>query len=76
MLIGEMTAGTPAEPAVSPYFRLRMNGSTCCYTRPGVEAGQEEAHAIFSTLQGTQNPHTNQTLQRTKNANTQPTHPS
>ena len=32
--------------------------------------------AIFSTLQGTQNPDTNQTLQRAKNANTQPTHPS
>ena len=31
--------------------------------------------AIFSTLQGTQNPDTNQTLQRAKNANTQPTHP-
>jgi hypothetical protein len=33
-------------------------------------------NAIFSTLQGTQNPNTNQTLQRAKNANTQPTHPS
>jgi len=32
--------------------------------------------AIFSTLQGTQNPDTNQTLQRAKNANSQPTHPS
>ena len=32
-------------------------------------------HAIFSTLQGTHNPDTNQTLQRAKNANTQPTHP-
>jgi hypothetical protein len=33
-------------------------------------------HAIFSTLQGTQNPDTKQTLQRAKNANAQPTHPS
>ncbi len=33
-------------------------------------------NAIFSTLQGTQNPHTKPTLQRTKNANAQPTHPS
>jgi len=33
-------------------------------------------NAIFSTLQGTQNPDTNQTLQRAKNANTQPAHPS
>jgi hypothetical protein len=31
--------------------------------------------AIFSTLQGTQNPDTKPTLQRAKNANTQPTHP-
>jgi hypothetical protein len=36
-------------------------------TRPNV---------IFSTLQGTQNPHTKPTLQRAKNANAQPTHPS
>jgi hypothetical protein len=33
-------------------------------------------HAIFSTLQGTQNPNTNQTLQRAKNAKAQPTQPS
>ncbi len=33
-------------------------------------------YAIFSTLQGTQNPDTKQTLQRAKNANAQPTHPS
>jgi len=33
-------------------------------------------HAIFSTLQGTQNPDTKPTLQRAKNANAQPTHPS
>ena len=32
-------------------------------------------HAIFSTLQGTQNHDTKQTLQRAKNANAQPTHP-
>ena len=32
-------------------------------------------HAIFSTLQGTQNPETKPTLQRAKNANAQPTHP-
>jgi hypothetical protein len=32
-------------------------------------------HAIFSTLQGTQNPDTKPTLQRAKNANAQPTHP-
>jgi len=32
-------------------------------------------HAIFSTLQGAQNPDTKPTLQRTKNANAQPTHP-
>jgi hypothetical protein len=31
-------------------------------------------NAIFSTLQGTQNADTKQTLQRAKNANTQPTH--
>ncbi len=31
-------------------------------------------HAIFSTLQGTQNPDTKPTLQRAKNANAQPTH--
>jgi len=31
-------------------------------------------NAIFSTLQGTQNPDTKPTLQRAKNANTQPTH--
>ena len=31
--------------------------------------------AIFSTLQGTQNPDTKPTLQRAKNANAQPTHP-
>jgi len=33
-------------------------------------------HAIFSTLQGTQNPDTKPTLQRAKNANAQLTHPS
>ncbi len=33
-------------------------------------------HAIFSTLQGTQNLDTKPTLQRAKNANAQPTHPS
>jgi hypothetical protein len=33
-------------------------------------------HAIFSTLQGTQNPDTKPTLQRAKNADAQPTHPS
>ncbi len=33
-------------------------------------------HAIFSTLQGTQNPHTKPTLQRAKNANAQLTHPA
>ncbi len=33
-------------------------------------------NAIFSTLQGTQNPDTKPTLQRAKNANAQPTHPS
>jgi hypothetical protein len=34
-------------------------------------------HAIFSTLQGTQNPNTISTLQRAKNANNpQPAHPS
>jgi hypothetical protein len=32
-------------------------------------------YAIFSTLQGTQNPDTKPTLQRAKNANAQPTHP-
>jgi hypothetical protein len=32
-------------------------------------------HAIFSTLQGTQNPDTKPTLQRAKNANAQPAHP-
>jgi hypothetical protein len=32
-------------------------------------------NAIFSTLQGTQNPDTKPTLQRAKNANAQPTHP-
>ncbi|MBS1746127.1 MAG: hypothetical protein JST21_08155 [Bacteroidetes bacterium] len=32
-------------------------------------------NAIFSTLQGSQNPGTKPTLQRAKNANTQPTHP-
>ena len=32
-------------------------------------------HAIFSTLQGTQNPDTKPTLQRAKNATAQPTHP-
>ncbi len=32
-------------------------------------------HAIFSTLQGTQDPDTKPTLQRAKNANAQPTHP-
>jgi len=32
-------------------------------------------HAIFSTLQRTQNPDTKPTLQRAKNANAQPTHP-
>ena len=32
-------------------------------------------HAIFSTLQGTQNPNTKPTLQRAKNANAQPAHP-
>jgi hypothetical protein len=32
-------------------------------------------HAIFSTLQCTQNPVTKPTLQRAKNANAQPTHP-
>jgi len=32
-------------------------------------------HAIFSTLQGAQNPDTKPTLQRAKNANAQPTHP-
>jgi glutaredoxin 2 len=32
-------------------------------------------HAIFSTLQGTQNPDTKPTLQRAKNANAQPTAP-
>jgi hypothetical protein len=31
-------------------------------------------HAIFSTLQGTQNPDTKPTLPRAKNANAQPTH--
>ena len=31
-------------------------------------------NAIFSTLQGTQNPDTKETLQRAKNANAQPTH--
>jgi hypothetical protein len=31
-------------------------------------------NAIFSTLQGTQNPDTKPTLQRAKNANAQPTH--
>ena len=31
-------------------------------------------YAIFSTLQGTQNPDTKPTLQRAKNANTQATH--
>jgi hypothetical protein len=35
-----------------------------------------QPNAIFSTLQGTQNPDTKPTLQRAKNANTQPTHPS
>ena len=33
-------------------------------------------HAIFSTLQGTQNLDTKPTLQRAKNANAQPAHPS
>jgi hypothetical protein len=33
-------------------------------------------HAIFSTLQGTQNPDTKPTLQRAKNANAQPTTPA
>jgi hypothetical protein len=33
-------------------------------------------NAIFSTLQGTRNPDTKPTLQRAKNATTQPTHPS
>jgi len=33
-------------------------------------------NAIFSTLQGTQSLYTKPTLQRAKNANTQPTHPS
>jgi len=32
-------------------------------------------YAIFSTLQGTQNPDTKPTLQRAKNANAQPTAP-
>jgi glutaredoxin 2 len=32
-------------------------------------------HAIFSTLQGTQNPDTKPTLQRAKNADAQPTAP-
>ena len=32
-------------------------------------------YAIFSTLQGAQNPDTKPTLQRAKNANAQPTHP-
>jgi len=32
-------------------------------------------NAIFSTLQGTQNPDTKPTLQRAKNANAQPAHP-
>lgn len=32
-------------------------------------------NAIFSTLQGTQNPDTKPTLQRAKNAIAQPTHP-
>jgi hypothetical protein len=32
-------------------------------------------YAIFSTLQGTQNPDTKPTLQRAKNANALPTHP-
>jgi hypothetical protein len=32
-------------------------------------------NAIFSTLQGTQNPDTKPTLQRAKNANAQPTAP-
>ncbi len=31
-------------------------------------------HAIFSTIQGTQNPSTKHNLQRAKNADTQPTH--
>ena len=35
----------------------------------------DTTHAIFSTLQGAQNPDTNPTLQRAKNANAQPTHP-
>jgi hypothetical protein len=32
-------------------------------------------NAIFSTLQGTQNPDTNLTLPRAKNANAPPAHP-
>lgn len=32
-------------------------------------------NAIFSTLQGAQNPNTNQALQRAKNAKAQPSHP-
>ena len=36
----------------------------------------DTTHAIFSTLQGAQNPDTKPTLQRAKNANAQPTHPS
>lgn len=35
MLIGELTARTPLEPAMSPYFTMRMNGSACCCTRRG-----------------------------------------
>ena len=36
----------------------------------------DTTHAIFSTLQGAQNPDTKPTLQRAKNANAQPLHPS
>ncbi len=53
---------------MSPYSTFRTYLNTHDFaTRP---------NAIFSTLQGTQNPDTKPTLQRAKNANAQPTHPS
>ncbi len=49
--------------------------SSASYLNSNIYDFPNRPHAIFSTLQGTQNPGTNPTLQSDKNANAQPIHP-
>lgn len=71
-----MSADVFQIPARPPSRNRYVSPYSASYSHSSSHDFAARPNAIFSTLQGTQNPDTKPTLQRAKNANAQPTHPS